>query len=384
VSAGPRRARAPAPGPPAERSRPWQVARAAVLVARLGASAEGRLAAELAQSSLSTTTQDSYGPKWLQFVHFCADAGLCALPAAPDTCVLYLAHLAHRGTLQPGSVQPYLSAINTVHRQLLFLEEGPATGPLLDQVRTGWARQWAASHPERRRDTRAPLPAWVALAALRAVTADAAAALQPKLPLPLLRALFFVAFGFQCMARASSYAAMVAGDVEESGGLLRVRFTKEKGKDTDQQVRVLPLPAACIPELLAALAHWVWSRDAAWAAARPGALPPARGFFALPGDAASLSASARCGGWLSVACGSLRAAPPPGQVWQSHSLRGGAASAAKAAGFDAGRINWWGGWAHGSRTAEREYVDYSVMPDEGSRVFFGWALAALPPPPPLR
>lgn len=78
--------------------------------------------------------------------------------------------------------------------------------------------------------------------------------------------------------------------------------------------------------------------------------------------------------WLSYAVGLLKASPPPGLVWTSHSLRSGPASAAKAQGWDDIYIKHYGGWSRNS-DVHLTYIDPAVRPCAGSRFFFGWLLA---------
>ena len=144
------------------------------LRAALGDSPEATLAIEFASSCLSTATYSSYGRLWAAFEDFCAQRRLCALPATAGTVACYVASLAASGRWQPGSLQPVLSAINRVHRDLLGVEDGPAQGALVTSVKRGWEARHAAT-PGVRSDVRRPLPASVASAAL-----DAGLALLPS------------------------------------------------------------------------------------------------------------------------------------------------------------------------------------------------------------
>ena len=76
------------------------------------------------------------------------------LPAAPPTIVGYIGWLAERGTIGADSLQPYLSAINSMHADHGL--ERPALGHLVRRARQGMARRQAALQT---RDTRVPLPA---------------------------------------------------------------------------------------------------------------------------------------------------------------------------------------------------------------------------------
>lgn len=390
----------------------WAAAQRAALASALGNSPEAVYAMRLATGHLATSTLESYGRKFDVFLRFCRERGLQPLPASSATCVKFLAHLALKNTVQPNSARKYLSAINTVHTNVLHVERGPASGAMLDQVHRGWEMQRARTRPEARKAERAPLPAAVALQALRRVLADqaahaagdaaagGAASAGSTLPVADLRALVYLALGFQLMARASTDAALLSGDVAVTADNLLLGLRKEKGKDQRAEFRTLSLPVASVPELAAAVRYWQQRRAAAWGAVPAGAparfattvtrggqrvqLPAcAQHFFLLPGDGAAAAAaapSAHCNLWLQRACALLGAAPPAGDLWQSHSLRKGAASAASAEGLDVPRIRFWGGWAHDSG-AVMDYINPSVLADEGSRVFFGWLVAGRRPPP---
>jgi hypothetical protein len=130
-----------------------------MLLARLGAAPEAALAAELASETLAATTVRTYASHWNQFSGFCSRRGRSSLPATSETVALYLAHLCERGSIDPNNVQSHLSAINTVHKAVLLVPEGPARGPLIDAVRRGWRRRVFAV-PRAKRDKNMPLPAF--------------------------------------------------------------------------------------------------------------------------------------------------------------------------------------------------------------------------------
>ena len=393
-------------GRPPDREPVWLGAQRSALASVLGDSAEAAYATRLATGHLATSTLESYGRKFDRFLRFCRERGLQALPASTATCVKFLSHLAQGGTMAPASAAKYLSAINTVHSNVLHVAQGPASGPLIDQVTKGWEMQRARQRPAERTAQRVPLPAAVALQALRRVQADqaahaggagaagSAASAGSTLPLEDLRALVYLALGFQLMARASTDAALLSADVTVTAEALQLDLQKEKGKDQRAEFRVLKLPVAAVPALAGVVRYWQQRRAAAW-----GAVPansPARfpthvnragqlvrlpacsaHFFLLPSDgpaAARAAPSAHCNRWLQRACALLGAVPPTGGLYQSHSLRSGAASAAAAEGVALNRIRFYGGWAVNSGVTVN-YINPTVMADEGSQVFFGWLVA---------
>eukprot|EP00964_Phaeocystis_antarctica_P051682 scaffold30165_cov83-Phaeocystis_antarctica.AAC.1 len=95
------------------------------------------------------------------------------MPATPLMIFAYVGHLAERGTIAAGSLQPYLSAINRYHADAGH--ERPALGHFITAARQGMARAQALVET---RDTRVPLLAEhvvrVLLEALRASSTLAA------------------------------------------------------------------------------------------------------------------------------------------------------------------------------------------------------------------
>jgi len=113
-------------------------------------------AASMLTHALADTTADGYKWQWRRFARYCEEEGVSALPAAPTTAVCYLGTVLRSGNVSPGSLQNYLSAINTRHAS--FGLPRPALGHLVHSARTGFARLFSADEgalPE----TRRPLPA---------------------------------------------------------------------------------------------------------------------------------------------------------------------------------------------------------------------------------
>lgn len=334
------------------------------LRAALGDSPEATLAIEFASSCLSTATYSSYGRLWAAFEDFCAQRRLCALPATAGTVACYVASLAASGRWQPGSLQPVLSAINRVHRDLLGVEDGPAQGALVTSVKRGWEARHAAT-PGVRSDVRRPLPASVASAAL-----DAGLALLPSVIAgnpELLRSLVYLAFGFALMARAGTDIALLRGDVTPRASSIFVRLRAEKGKQRAVTHRTLELRGHAA--LATLVARWAALQQRAWAlSART--MPLDVDFWRLPTDPASWpTASSVCSEWLLQACNHVGATPPPDSKWTSHCLRKGAASAAAAIRVELATIRDWGGWAANSNVV-LDYIDRTVQPCAAARRFF--------------
>jgi len=367
----------------------WASAHRLRLASQLGSDELGRGAAQLALGALANNTIKTYNARWAAFKAFCSSIGERSLPATTATCAKYLMHLHRAGRVQPETAQKYLSAINTVHRDVFGYAEGlPAGGAVISSIVKGW-QQRRGLQPQARRAKRMPLPARVAGDALRRVLLDGDAS-QPRLPLADLRACVYTALGLELMARAGSATNLICGDVEVVAGALRVTLRVMKGKQRQAALHSVTLPAGRAPELRAALRHWQRRRAAAWAAA--GVAAPsaaARCYFELPGDRGFSDGgeSALATAWLRSACALLGASPPAGHLWSSHSLRSGGASAAHAAGAFLATIRHVGGWARDSSVVH-DYIDATVVWCPDAELFFGWMRpgppsAAPSQPPPL-
>lgn len=344
-----------------------------------------RIAVELALRCRAPTTVQSYNVKWSQFEAFCAREGLRALPATTATCAAYVAYLYTAGRVQPESVQPYLSAINAVHRDLFpHLDAGPAAGSIIHAVLRGWQQARAAlplgSPGARQPSRRVPLPASAARAALTAGVADAArraAGDAELLPLAVLRGLVYLVLGFALLGRASTMASIKVDDVSLDAEHITIVLVKEKGKNHLPGGRRLQLSRAALPQLARLLEHWLARRAAAWVRAHADDQPPPRQhqlLFALPADRRAdilAAASASCTAWLATACRHLGAEPPPGTCWSSHSLRSGGASAARKAGAPLEAVRHLGGWAATSNVVQH-YIDPLYADDPGCGMYFNY------------
>ena len=102
--------------------------------------------------SLCETTAASYGNHWSRFVRWCEQQRdrPNPLPASTSTVLRWLASdVCARDTVLASSLQPYLSSLNRVHRDLDFDE--PALGHLVQQYRRGLAHRQADQGREAQR-----------------------------------------------------------------------------------------------------------------------------------------------------------------------------------------------------------------------------------------
>ncbi|XRB20410.1 reverse transcriptase domain-containing protein [Pseudoscourfieldia marina] len=90
--------------------------------------------------SLSAGSYRTYGGTWRMFQKYCDEAGVCSLPATSYTVACYLKWLGERGTVQKKSLKPYLSVINTVHKDLGYRQR-PAIGALVKSMKQAYGRK---------------------------------------------------------------------------------------------------------------------------------------------------------------------------------------------------------------------------------------------------
>jgi len=100
-------------------------------------------AASMLTHALANTTADGYERLWWRSARYCEDEGVSALPAAPTTVVCYLSTVLRSGTVSPGSLQTYLSPIDSRHASVGLPR--PAVCHLVHSARTGSARLFSAA-----------------------------------------------------------------------------------------------------------------------------------------------------------------------------------------------------------------------------------------------
>ena len=354
---------------------PWAAQQAALLRATLPRVPEADILIRLVSGALAPSTISTYAARWAQFSNFCASRGLRSLPASAETVALFVTALYASGTVKPDSVGPYISAINTAHRDVLAAEPGGST--LVKQARAGW-RRLVCGDPGVQRDRRLPLPANVAMRVLREGLTLAQQNLPPLLKAQLLRPLVFVPLVFATLRRASSAVPLARDDVAINAAEAIVRPRVIKG---GQLKATLPspkrLPKQHCRDLYLLLLAWRVAQNNAFAAARVTEPPraDAGSQWALPGDSRA-DASALATAWLQEACARLGVKAPLGGKFTSHSLRKGGASAAYAVGVNLRNLCDLGDWAPGSPVPMRHYIDLSVIACDAARAFFGFRVRA--------
>ena len=339
---------------------PWRDEIERIIIRDFGDGPEAKRVTELMSAALTASTAENYSSKFVRFADWCDEQPdrPCPLPASTSTVIRWLAgDVCSADRVQAKSLQPYLSAINTIHADLEFAT--PAIGRRIQRFRRGLAHTLARD----RGAARTYVPAPVIEQALEHGLAMTAEQLATPRGVRLLRAITATVFTFVFFARGGSGSALRAGDVRRSAAeRLNVTLGKEKTMHCESVSRVLTLDLSRLPGLDLLLRRWEAAR---------GDVPNHVSYYALPGE--SEFPATQVDEWFKVVLDHLGAQAPAGEVWSGHSLRIGAASAADAAGVTLRRICWMGGWTAQS-SAVKDYIDPTCPDSPAGRRFFGWLL----------
>lgn len=334
--------------------------------ARLGEHAETDEIIALLSSSLAPSTAASYSDHIERFARWCARQPdrPSPLPASTATVVRWLVADVVRGDrVRAGSLQPYLSALNRVHRDLELDE--PALGHVVQQVRRSVAlRQAGLGRATQRVYLPPPVVERVLQWALK--QADSELCVGVRLA-ELFRAAVAVVLVFCVFCRGHSGSALRPCDVRRSAAGITITLDQEKGKRVAGAARTITFPPGAVPGLEELLEKWerVWAlRDGlADREARPS-------YFNLPHERRGFGTD-QIDAWLASILGHLGERAPAGETWSGHSLRKGAASGAGAIDVALFRICYMGGWSIRS-AAVHDYIDATCPDTPAARRFFGW------------
>jgi hypothetical protein len=292
---------------------------------------------------LAPSTWQSYSSVFGQFVAFCVAHRLPFLPATEAVGLLWLVHLAKRGTVQADTAGPYFSGVNTVH-ELLGMSK-PCVGMPFDAFKRGWVRSQRVL-VEEDSDNILACPAAVALAWYRGMgSLDTNSA--------LLKQVLFCVLAFRLFIRPASLLAIVHPSVVCVDGKWLFRYKPEEYKTRKTTVGSLPvmsLDLTPFPLLREALQQYLRGvkGKAMWG----------------PGRVTTSQAA----GWFTAVLAEFS----PGLMGQLtlYSCRRGGASAARAVGVHLYLIELMGGWARGSVAMRSKYFDMSVAADAAARFWF--------------
>ena len=340
---------------------PWREEIERIVSRDFGGVDEADRLAEVLGAALTEGTAEGYASKFVRFAEWCEAQPdrPCPLPATTDTVLRWLAGDVCSGSrVQAKSLQPYLSAINTLHADLELAE--PAVGRRIRRFRQGLGHLLARGRGAQRTYLPASAVERAHLYALKMTDAELATPAGRR----LLQAIVAVVFTFCVFARGGSGAALRSCDVRPSAAGLHVTLAKEKTRHCESVSRVLTLNVDAIPRLGELLARWEAVR---------GDVADDASYYALAGQV-SFPAT-QIDDWLKMVLSHLGIAAPRGELWSGHSLRKGAASAADALGVSMARICHMGGWSSRSATV-RDYIDPTCPSSAAGRRYFGWLLPA--------
>ena len=311
-----------------------------------------------------TSTKVSYAGKWQRFVDFCStilpqvygQKARAALPAAPRTVLLYMAHLSAEGSVSEKSLNPYLAAINQAHEDLGLPR--PALGHGFRLLRAGFREvEGEERDAEADRSVRMPVPADVIFDILR----FGLTTIDPS-----------------CLRKAACVVLCYCWyNRADSGVLLQrqhVTFDR-RGITVNSLSKTMPRNLACpvhrphscrfdpgglVLQLLLRWHHY----SAAWQR-------PHDCYWSLSSDPPAFRASV-IGTWLNDLLPLVQHAPPTGESWTGHSLRSGGASASLAIGVPLFYIMQHGLWK--SLQSVQQYLSLVVKHSPAAWLFFGWML----------
>lgn len=329
---------------------------------QIGPHAETEQVLELLSHSLAESTASSYAGHVERFASWCERQpdSPSPLPASTATVVRWLVgDVVKDDKVRAKSLQPYLSALNRVHRDLEYDE--PALGHIVQQVRRAIAlRQASLGRASQRVYLPPPVVERVLLWAL---TADPVRPAQRQ----LFRAAVATVLNFVIFCRGHSGSALRPGDVRTSAAGITITLDQEKGKRVQGVARTITIPPGAVPGLEELLAKWERLRHAI--AGKEAAIAPS--YFSL--SLAEKFDSRQIDAWLQLILDHLGEAPPAGETWSGHSLRKGSASGAGAIDVALFRICFIGGWSVRS-AAVHDYIDATCPDTPAARRFFGWLL----------
>ena len=300
--------------------------------------------------------------KFNNFVHFCTvilpASGVpaaCPLPACAAIVLAYMGWLQDEDRVHHGSLQPYLTSINQAHQDAGF--DKPAAGKLVALARKGFGELEAERRGTTDQRVGLPAPAALDILNLGLTTTDPSIA----------RAATAVVMTYSFFARGDTGAQAAAGRlvVDDDG----IHFSE----DAKNLARIAPatltapwpadasLHGRCPHRLLQ---RFLGIRERAWQSA---GVPAPAALWQMPWDTAPPIPSA-VGEWLTSLLGILNITAPPGVKYTGHSLRGGAASAALAAGVSLPAICRWGLWR--ALDSIMLYLDPLVADTPAAQIFF--------------
>jgi len=311
-----------------------------------------QMALQLLVAGRRSSTWQSYSSKLQRWFDFCTrvqrEQGKPPIPPFPARhahLLAYLGFLRQEGLVAAGSLQPYLSAINSWHADLGLPK--PAVGHTITRIRRGYGELQPDFEDGETVTGRRPIPADVVLSILQLATATSSST-------SLRRAATANVICFAFMLRADSCVRLRRKHISfTQDGLVLQVLTKTRGRDVSTTVH---RPGQ--DEVFWML--WEWMQI------NPGG--PDSLLWALDGASDGSFASTCIVRWLQVCCDVLHLHPPAGETWGGHSHRSGGATAALSIDVSLPAIARFGIW---DRIASLQpYLDPAVGPSAAALFFF--------------
>lgn len=196
-------------------------------------------AAEFAQDSKAQRTREAYDYHWREFVAWCAQRQVEALPCAPQTLAVYLSHLAQ--SRKVAGINLVLSAISQAHKTTGH--DSPRNDA---NVRAVWAGI------RRRLGTATTQKAAITINALQRLVRA-----TPSHKLIGVRDRALILLGFASALRRSELAALCAEDITEDKDGLRLWLRRAKN-DQEGQGREIGIPYGSNPQTCPVRALMAW------------------------------------------------------------------------------------------------------------------------------
>ena len=316
-------------------------------------------ALNLARSSLATTTLSAYGSTFKRFVHYChwKQRPWESLVVDNNAMAVYAGYLRDR-QYSPRSIPKMLSSAFRAAEDngLPTNKLKRSQHALLSQVMKGLAKEAAQLT-----QMRVPLPAQFVQDVMKYVDNTIRFTPLTHVSVPwlhqqraiLIQSAFAVVLAFCGFLRRSTVLAFERSDLSEYAHLpttLRVHLRKEKGKKKTRLIAIRGYVGQWLIKHLSYLdSHH----------------PFEQALHTVHHDIQLLLTQ-----WLTR----LKYAPPPGTLYQWHSLRSGGATSAYAAQVPEATIQRFGGWATIS-TPQKHYIDYNHFASAADRQIMGFLSA---------
>jgi len=315
---------------------------------------------QLLQQARRPSTKKSYNSKVDKFQDFCGrvqdEAGtprLSSMPASQTTILAFIGYLASLGKIRSSSLQPYLSAINSLHADFGFAK--PAQGHWISLARKGFGEIEGSLNQAPTKA--APFPASYMLSILTHGLLDTTSSHH-------VRVCACLTAQFAFFSRADSGINLLAEDVDIFNDTFSINV-KAKNIERSQAAPLSRVTSATHdPQRLFQQLQFKWKRLRCHHINK-------RPYWLFHDEQPATAQIITT--WLREIMEVLDLHTPPGVSYTGHSLRRGGASAAHAINVSTPRIIAWGLWRDFNTAIS--YIDVNVQQDKAAYIFFSNLLA---------